>query len=1551
MTGRGQNQSVAFVLVLIFLSSLLSVVDFSTEYQNLSKNEEINSTMINHTTFPKSSGYIYTNLTFDTQTGITTIEQPLLQWSSTNGNGLSMPRTAGCSFFNDATNEVYFMGGMVDPNPLQTGDETETTLIEIFDVTNGTWSPAPITMPYKQQYHDCVKIGTNVYTVGDYFPFANPEIKSSGLVQVLDLTTGNWTNGTNMPSGKSVGLAGATEHNGYMYVAGGISNRARTDPTDRLMRYDPVNDVWAEMANMSHKRFAFDLIPYHGKLIAHGGMVQYYDTTTNTTVIGTTNISEAYDPTTDTWSRLPNSTNNFASYASAVINDEIIIFGGYSGSGWNANVNTKTYGYNPFTDTWREHNTLQIGLFESTLVNAGGTLVYAGGEATQYPYYVWYLQYLSETGMYENPDSVEGWLTSQAIDLRWNSKGSASGLWLDFSAYEPTGTEALLQYRMATSAAGIPQANWVPASIPVNSFFQQSNLSLLSSLEDLPFLQYRVKFTSTELDDWIMPRISYVSIGADEASLGPIIPDSMQPSSSPVLFQTHHHAVTTDGEYWIAFRESDQYGIYKPGSSWTTLTYNSTTQQMSVEDPDQLMISEHLSVSIHSSDAQGDLLDWRVTLSKSLQSDFLVYKIGTHAQRNVTYISPEILSLDKEVSVNVVGVTSSFSSAGNQTLEMNEVIPSTSSLNIEVDRVFKNSGLRMLEGDIEGRLHIDVHTFEEDEENGERLWDNITTEWFTLPKAQSYVAQMNLAEGISGDALLWFEARTDQDWGLDVDAEELTFVINADEPIIVEKYPEMDAYSNEDADRNVGIEFYDVGGFTNQTIEAFVWVESIHDGTNGGSIDSYPQSVEFIEVNYTIENELNSWFINLTMDDTLNDDHQFVHVLFSGHDVAGHPVPNPTNGISHLSWETREASFGELIEFEITSQKINSAALIEPSKHFNVSVEVGDANDLNDITKVKIELGGDNQLGLQYEPQSNSCSSLDGRLLVTPFDCDVNIQNGRMSIEFHSKVAWSFSMSGLIGGKLDVVVVDNDGVNRTKYENAWLLQKEMQIEIQGLRDVDGPVVNNISEGVIVMAEDRLLFEASLIHSTSLTPYEGTVKLRWEGNIQLDRWSGGVDVTVQNGYIEHLIPTPLRSGLVNQVKISVWDPLETVQLAIYEVPDFVVDATPPEILPSSMSFSVSRYNLESVEVGVNIDEPQGWSGQLDLTCQIRSNDISWDEIKLTQNSTMVYDDKTMFTFIYNFSNQGDPSQLSAQASLACWANGSDDAGWGLTSTTGNTKNDPWLTKSLSNKGPNLLIEGITWKEDFVPGENSLLEVRFYNDGESIDLPFEVTIYTVIDGESVVAKNSNFGQISSDVITKINAYVLIPEGDWELLIVVDSNQTIWELDEQDNNYSISYSTAASMFGTIVAGVGGGLVVLILLGVLVLRRKNRLDGDVSSLDVGEVQPQQVEEKETPDLTAAAVETTPKPKRVGPPRKGPPPKKKVEVTPQAEAKSHFSALDALLPSTNEVANAEKTFARDYTELPGGGEYEYTAEGTFYVGSTCGRWILNDDNSFSKVE
>ncbi|MDA1168538.1 MAG: hypothetical protein O2866_06625, partial [archaeon] len=92
---------------------------------------------------------------------------------------------------------------------------------------------------------------------------------------------------------------------------------------------------------------------------------------------------------------------------------------------------------------------------------------------------------------------------------------------------------------------------------------------------------------------------------------------------------------------------------------------------------------------------------------------------------------------------------------------------------------------------------------------------------------------------------------------------------------------------------------------------------------------------------------------------------------------------------------------------------------------------------------------------------------------------------------------------------------------------------------------------------------------------------------------------------------------------------------------------------------------------------------------------------------------------------------------------------------------------------------------------------------------------------------------------------------------------------------------------------------------------------------------------------------------KRVGPPKTGPSPKKQLEESPQGQAQLHFSALDALLPAATETKTEQstETYAKDYSQLPGGGQYEYSLDGTFYVGPTCGRWVLNEDNSFSKVD
>ena len=84
---------------------------------------------------------------------------------------------------------------------------------------------------------------------------------------------------------------------------------------------------------------------------------------------------------------------------------------------------------------------------------------------------------------------------------------------------------------------------------------------------------------------------------------------------------------------------------------------------------------------------------------------------------------------------------------------------------------------------------------------------------------------------------------------------------------------------------------------------------------------------------------------------------------------------------------------------------------------------------------------------------------------------------------------------------------------------------------------------------------------------------------------------------------------------------------------------------------------------------------------------------------------------------------------------------------------------------------------------------------------------------------------------------------------------------------------------------------------------------------------------------------------------RKGPPPKANIasvdKVVPDiSEAMSKLSLKS--LPGKN---NPQPEKVASFEDLPGGGEYDYRGEGTFYSGKDIGKWKLEADGSFSKME
>ncbi|MEC7989146.1 MAG: CARDB domain-containing protein, partial [Candidatus Thermoplasmatota archaeon] len=389
--------------------------------------------------------------------------------------------------------------------------------------------------------------------------------------------------------------------------------------------------------------------------------------------------------------------------------------------------------------------------------------------------------------------------------------------------------------------------------------------------------------------------------------------------------------------------------------------------------------------------------------------------------------------------------------------------------------------------------------------------------------------------------------------------------------------------------------------------------------------------------------------------------------------------------------------------------------------------------------------------------------------------------------------------------------------------------------------------------------------------------------------------------------------------------------------------------------------------------VNIAESQAWSSELMLTCQIQSLAQSWEPVSLIRNSTTVFDGKTMFSFKFDFSDLGDPSTLSEQADLNCWAEGADDAGWSLVSSTGNSELDPWLEAPLNNVGPDLVLDAVELTGVLEAGENIRLSFLVLNSGEQLPTPFNATIELIQGEERTLVGRSVFYSMDANTAKSVKRSFTAPEGDWTLEITVDKEGLVWEIDETNNVWSTSVAGSSGGFGALTMTLGGvGLLALLGVGVLLRRRTppaleenvvaalqatgqgtsagpSTGTNEAKSAKAGpQTSPQPAVKKRGPPggkIAANPTKTTGRGPPRGPPRAASKPPVPAAQTPQEMAAQHMAALG--VPATP-VAAEERV--ADYSQLPGGGDYEYTADGTFYVGETCGRWRLNEDKSFTKL-
>ena len=1464
--------------------------------------------------------------------------RPEITWSPTTGGGLLITRAHGC-MAHDTTNDlVYLMGGRTDPDPQQQNDEAATNLIEIFNISTETWSLSSSSMPNSQQYHECVQVNDKVYSIGDWYPGSNPAQKSTGQVQVYDILTDSWsTTPPAMPATKEVGNFGMAAIGSKIYIAGGVQNASANDATDRLLEYDTLTGLWTELANMSYKRFAFPLIEYHGKLYAIGGLEGPYSWAEQPVH----NTSEVYDPATDTWSNLPNMSFHMFGMASSVHNDEIVLIGGHD-----KNAKSKeTWGYVPESNEWRRHDDLSIDVFDLAAIDVDGLTVFAGGDISGSPYFSsWGIIYLDETEIAPRINNHTGWISSPVNVLSSTEHGSGSLMWMSLAGTESPGTTLGLQYRISNSESGLAGATWKPVdtSNPANLALLGIGNHSLSAIaaSDNGLMEYRIQMFTEEVQDWIIPDLDSVKWGAEEAAFALDNPVAIQPNAPQLTFSTYHSAMedqlTSPAVFEFAMIKATEEGFFYPNAEWTTIRLSSDGSITDVSDTDGLLKTNAITMMTPTNGVQ--TVNWALSFN-DMDSDKVLIRTSTEGVAASTYTHPVPVDIDRTVSVYMNEITSNFSTQGDQSIEADEVIIGGSTLTVSVDHGYTTSGLRPLSNNIKVRVNIDIAGETPGDVNQPIAWYNTSTSYVNLNSNQPTEFITTLPSNISGITYITIEAQTIDAITLQTDAQVSSFTLDSFAPILGTTSPIPESYLNIEQNRSIEINVYDIAGFNEEAIETWAWMKGVHDS----NLNGLSEVSERISVPNNVVNTGASWQITFNLNESGNQEGDAVQIYLEGTDKDGRSIETDGTGQGHLYWTSRLPTKADIVSVEERyPTESGIPQLLQPTKYAGWNVVVQDGNGLSDLNTVRLSLGGDDDLGILFRI-NEGCSAIDARLTVTDA-CIGTIIGDELHIQFDFEVMWDLTSNGINVGLLEIRTYDTDGFMFHNENSAWTFDRNIDITINSIKDITGAsTAESITSDSILVANDFIEIQGTVYHSNTNEPYTGSIALRWDGMFQVSSWTGGKSIQVSNGAFTTTFQVPESSGTIYDAQLELWDPIEVDKFLTFNFPDITIDGDAPLLLDTTLN-PVSRYHLNNVEIGANIEEPQLWSGNLSVTCQIRSTTVNWEPIVMIREPISVFDGRTLFSFRFNFSESGQPANLGSQATLNCWAIGSDDAGWQLIAQSSNSEETPWISLPLTSEGPDLQVTKVSFDADFIEGEDVTATIQLFNSGERITDSFNVSVFVINDQGSELVALKQFDGLDTAESTTMRAKFTTPTSNWNLEVIIDSNNSIAELNEENNIWNKGYSSSEEgMSALVIIGSASGVFVIILGIVLLLyqRRKIPTQEEFQEAEVPEAPP---EKKKGPtNVSSASTSST---------KKGPPPAKKkvLEISTQSpaeQAAASFAALDSLTPS--DVKTPERVAT--WNDLPSGGEYDYTADGTFYDGPECGRWKLVEDGQFEKVK
>ncbi len=266
--------------------------------------------------------------------------------------------------------KVYVIGGV---SPSVSGFSKSNYQ---YDPKTDTWT-SRADIPVGRTNYAIAVVRDKIYLIGGD-PFLN-------RVDIYDPATDKWYQGATMPTKRQHISCAVVDDK--IYVIGGFENiccppfpercdwNTCADISGKNEVYNPVTDTWESLASMPTPRHGLDMASVHGKIYVIGGMG------TEASIWEPLNTVESYDPKSNEWSKKENMPTPRDGYGYSVINNKIIVFGGWIDEKLQT---TSVIVYDVRSNRWKDVTPLPVKTGACAYVALGEHIYFFGGDREDY---------------------------------------------------------------------------------------------------------------------------------------------------------------------------------------------------------------------------------------------------------------------------------------------------------------------------------------------------------------------------------------------------------------------------------------------------------------------------------------------------------------------------------------------------------------------------------------------------------------------------------------------------------------------------------------------------------------------------------------------------------------------------------------------------------------------------------------------------------------------------------------------------------------------------------------------------------------------------------------------------------------------------------------------------------------------------------------------------------------------------------------------------------------------------------------------------------------